>query len=138
MNAQLISIELICNTEDSPFSTMGRLITLGLFAIVVAIISTSRAAVAAPPCSVVNTKVVGCLSYIEGATDHPTDVCCNGVKDISALAKSKADVVGVCNCIKADLAVIKNYIPARIAGLPKSCGVNLIFPPIDSNYNCSK
>ncbi|KAL3517283.1 hypothetical protein ACH5RR_024185 [Cinchona calisaya] len=119
---------------------MARLVVLGLFAMVVAIISTSRPAVAVGsiPCSLVNSKLLTCVPYIANKTDKPTSVCCEGVQEISNLAKSNADLIAVCSCIKADLPNLGHTTPARIAGLPKKCGIKKAFPPVDSNYDCNK
>ncbi|XP_027068634.1 non-specific lipid-transfer protein-like [Coffea arabica] len=101
---------------------MARLIALAFFAISVAIVSTSRpeVAAAAPSCSVVDTMLEPCEPYVSDS------------------AASKADLEAVCNCIKNALPSIENTSPTRISGLPKACGVNSNFAPVDPNYDCSK
>ncbi|XP_027171398.1 non-specific lipid-transfer protein 3-like [Coffea eugenioides] len=119
---------------------MARLIALAFFAISVAIVSTSRpeVAAAAPSCSVVGTMLEPCEPYVIDQGSQPSSACCNGVKEVSDSAASKADLEAVCNCIKNALPSIENASPARISGLPKACGVNSNFAPVDPNYDCSK
>lgn len=119
---------------------MARLVALAFFAILAAIVSTSRpeVAAAAPSCSVVDTKLEPCMPYVNDQGSQPSSACCNGVKEVSDSAESKADLEAVCNCIKKALPSIENASSARISGLPKACGVNRNLPAFDPNYDCSK
>ncbi|KAI4328904.1 hypothetical protein L6164_021222 [Bauhinia variegata] len=105
---------------------------VGLVAIVM--ISSSEAI----PCDEVYKELATCASFIEqGGTDQPSEECCNGVKNLNQNAKTKADRVQICECIKKGLINIA-YDPNRIPLLPKACVISdLTLPPIDKNTDCN-
>ena len=81
----------------------------------------------------------GALRAICNRPRQSTEQCLlQWCKKVSDSAASKADLEAVCNCIKNALPSIENTSPTRISGLPKACGVNSNFAPVDPNYDCSK
>ncbi|GMY25688.1 non-specific lipid-transfer protein 1-like [Fagus crenata] len=91
---------------------------------------------AALSCNDVNKNVLPCLPYLKnGGPSVPRD-CCAGVTTLNNQAKTKADRQTACNCLKNAAATIKGLNPNLVAGLPKSCGVNIpykISPSTDCN-----
>ncbi|KAL2893224.1 putative non-specific lipid-transfer protein 2 [Bienertia sinuspersici] len=89
------------------------------------------------PCATVIVNVSPCLSYILKTSSSPSDSCCGGIKNVALMASSHENMVGVCNCLKTNLAGFK-YDPALVAELPQKCSVNLSLPPISKDTDCSK
>ncbi|PIN02169.1 hypothetical protein CDL12_25313 [Handroanthus impetiginosus] len=100
------------------------------------LVLVSKSTVSALQCQKVIADLAPCLSYLQGKADVSPQ-CCSGVKDLKAIAKTKADRVDTCNCGKQALSKF-DYDPKRIPLLPKKCGVDATMPPIDKNYNCAK
>ncbi|CAK9165781.1 unnamed protein product [Ilex paraguariensis] len=94
----------------------------------------ARSVMSAPSCTAVVNEVQTCLGFLQG--NGPSPACCSGVKDLKNNAKTKADRVAICNCIKNALSNVK-YDPKRLTLLPQKCGVNYNLPPIDQKYDCS-
>lgn len=95
----------------------------------------SKTALSAPSCLVVVNDLTPCLDYLKGK--EPTKQCCAGLKDLKAMMKTKDDRVAVCKCTK-DVLKSFTYDPKIIPALPKKCGVDLVLPPIDKKYDCTK
>nr|GEV25523.1 non-specific lipid-transfer protein-like [Tanacetum cinerariifolium] len=74
-----------------------------------------------------------CLGFING--QEPSEFCCSSVRNLKDMGKTKDDRVAMCNCVKQVTRII-TYDPKRITLLPKKCGVDSTFPPIDKEYNC--
>uniref|UniRef100_A0A5B7CDB5 Non-specific lipid-transfer protein n=1 Tax=Davidia involucrata TaxID=16924 RepID=A0A5B7CDB5_DAVIN len=107
----------------------------GVVLVCILLLVSRSGAVSVPSCSMVAEELAPCLSYLQGS--EPSSACCGGVKDMGSKAKTKADLVAICNCGKIALSTIK-YDPNRIPLLPKKCGVSLSLPPIDTHTDCSK
>ncbi|KAA8516171.1 hypothetical protein F0562_019350 [Nyssa sinensis] len=97
----------------------------------------SRPAMAAPSCPIVVVELRPCLAFIK-SSGVPSKDCCEGVKKINDLGKTKPDRVAICNCIKNALSIVGPYDPSRIPLIPEKCGVPINLPPIDQKFDCSK
>ncbi|CAI9101131.1 OLC1v1038389C1 [Oldenlandia corymbosa var. corymbosa] len=121
---------------------MARLVTLlGLFALLAAatVVCVTDDDVEALSCGYVSSQLNPCVGYITNLANKPSSACCNGVKKVSNGARTKKDLIAVCNCIKAELRKLgKKSNASRIANLPHQCGVSRNFPPIDPHYNCAR
>ncbi|KAI3449266.1 hypothetical protein Pfo_005931, partial [Paulownia fortunei] len=95
---------------------------------------------AAPSCTTIDSKLVSCVTYIEGhIMVGPSSACCAGVEAIVAEATTKKDQVAICKCLKVALVQLGNLVVLdRFSDLPKECGIPIILPPIDKNFDCSK
>ncbi|XP_044493799.1 non-specific lipid-transfer protein-like [Mangifera indica] len=98
----------------------------------------TRPALTAPSCSTVKQQLVPCLGFIKDITDRPSDSCCSGTKEIGDQTKTQGDRQAICECLKNILAVAGTYDKNRIPQIPKTCGVPISLPPIDSSTDCSR
>ncbi|GFP91915.1 non-specific lipid-transfer protein [Phtheirospermum japonicum] len=88
-------------------------------------------------CVEVVRDLVTCLSFLQGMSSNPNPLCCDGVKALRAIEKTKDDRVAFCHCGKQALSRF-NYDPNKFPLVPKRCGVDLNMPPIGKGYNCDK
>lgn len=98
-------------------------------------VSWNLAALAAPNCAWVVPMLSPCLGFMIG--QEPSVLCCMSVENINVLGRTKDDRVAMCECFKQVARVI-TYDAKRLPLLPKKCGVNSSFPPIDKEYDCGK
>ncbi|KAK4847418.1 hypothetical protein QYF36_001648 [Acer negundo] len=89
-------------------------------------------------CPTVTLQLSPCLDYIKSKADAPPPACCSGVKDISSKVQSPMDRSSVCSCLQKTLGNIGPYDKNRIPLIPRTCGVSINLPPIDSKTDCSK
>ncbi|KAL8499698.1 hypothetical protein ACS0TY_019610 [Phlomoides rotata] len=106
-----------------------------LYVFTTALLLVSTSALSVPSCLTVVNNITPCLNYLRGK--NPTAKCCAGVKNLKDAMKTKADQVAVCTCTQ-DVLKGFTYDPKIIPALPKKCGVSLVLPPIDKNYDCKK
>ncbi|KNA22729.1 hypothetical protein SOVF_031920 [Spinacia oleracea] len=91
----------------------------------------------APSCPDVVSYTAPCLPYISHTSPSPSDICCTGVQNVANMAMTHDNQVSICSCLKTEMAAF-TYDPALVASLPSKCAVNLNFPPISSDTDCSK
>ncbi|CAM0953846.1 unnamed protein product [Alopecurus aequalis] len=89
---------------------------------------------AAVSCGQVTSALSSCLAYARGG-GSPSAACCNGVRSLSAAAKTKADRQAACGCLKK-LAGTNGIKPGNAASIPSKCGVSVPYP-ISSSVNCN-
>ncbi|PWA45573.1 non-specific lipid-transfer protein [Artemisia annua] len=90
---------------------------------------------AAPNCARVVAMLPPCWGFITG--QDPSEFCCSSIKNLEDMGKTKEDRVAMCNCVK-QVSRIVSYDPKRITVLPKKCGLDSTFPPIDQEYDCKE
>ncbi|KAH6779973.1 hypothetical protein C2S52_011210 [Perilla frutescens var. hirtella] len=105
------------------------------YSIAILLLFVSKSVVSVPSCPDVIKNVAPCLSYLQGKSASPQ--CCAGVKGLSGMAKNQQDRMAICECVKQALSSYA-YDPKRIPLLPKECGAEVVLPPVDKNYDCSK
>ncbi|XP_011093744.1 non-specific lipid-transfer protein-like [Sesamum indicum] len=106
-----------------------------VFYVLVFLLLISKSVVSVPSCAEVVRDLSPCLKFLQGKDVTPQ--CCSGLKNLAAIAKTKADRVASCDCGKQALSHF-DYDPKRFPLLPKKCGVDYNMPAIDKNFNCSK
>lgn len=114
---------------------MDRLHIMWSFTIGLLLVSCRPMVFAAPNCAMVATLLSPCLGFING--QEPSSFCCSSVENLKDMGKTKDDRVAICDCVKQTIGLI-NYDPKRIPLLPKKCGVDSSFPPVDSSFDCKK
>ncbi|CAL1370071.1 unnamed protein product [Linum trigynum] len=99
----------------------------------------TRSDAAVVGCNDVRSKAGPCLSYAEGKGDQNTvpPACCNGMRNISAEAKTVEDKKGVCNCLKQVFQMFKKgLVDSWLQQIPSRCGVDVPFKlSIDADCN---
>ncbi|KAL6493952.1 hypothetical protein OROGR_031861 [Orobanche gracilis] len=102
-----------------------------------AVLLIAKPALSVPSCAEVVMDLAPCLSFLQGKSNNPTPQCCDGVKALKSIEKTKEDRVASCNCGKQALSMY-NYDPNKLPLLPKQCAVDFNLPAIDKNFDCSK
>lgn len=88
-------------------------------------------------CTEVDTDLLPCLSYVTGTSKSVSQMCCNGLKNLVALGKTKADREAACECMNSLTAKASDEEVARAAAVPGICGVSVPFN-VARNADCSK
>ncbi|CAO2835491.1 unnamed protein product [Amaranthus hypochondriacus] len=88
-------------------------------------------------CRAVITDLSPCADFIKDAAALPEAACCRGIHQVANAAKSRPAVEEVCVCLKQGL-VGASYDPMKLHQLPKICGANINFPPVNSNTDCTE
>ncbi|GAB4833155.1 hypothetical protein Ancab_031400 [Ancistrocladus abbreviatus] len=107
---------------------------LKLTCVMLAFIMVASPYAEAITCSQVYPKIEPCRSYlVDGG--RPSTACCNGVRELNALAKPGQARREACECLKtaAEAFDFKHTNAERLPGL---CRVNLGFE-INNNVNCN-
>ena len=81
-------------------------------------------------CRAVITELSPCADLIKDAAALPEAACCRGIHQVANAAKSRPAVEEVCVCLKQGL-VGASYDPIKLHQLPKICGANINFPPVN-------
>ncbi|KAK9016620.1 hypothetical protein V6N11_079115 [Hibiscus sabdariffa] len=79
-----------------------------------------------------------CRPFFVGASPNPLPSCCEGARNIAELTSTKRDEQELCSCLKLTLPQEGVYDPARLASLGKKCNIDVYFPPITRDTDCSK
>ncbi|KAH6769359.1 hypothetical protein C2S51_014695 [Perilla frutescens var. frutescens] len=91
---------------------------------------------AAGSCEPVLTTVNSCRNYLMQGGVVPVN-CCDGVKVLSATAKTPAVKRSYCECLKSVAKSLGGVKKEFASTLPKKCGVNN-GNPISYGVNCSR
>ncbi|PIA34117.1 hypothetical protein AQUCO_03900198v1 [Aquilegia coerulea] len=88
-------------------------------------------------CMDVTKSLVQCSTYVIGSAPEPPKPCCDGVKQLKAMAVTTNDKRQICACCK-DAAFrygdkLKND---AVTALPAKCGAPLPFT-ISKNFDCN-
>ncbi|KRH76084.1 hypothetical protein GLYMA_01G130100v4 [Glycine max] len=87
-------------------------------------------------CGRVAAVVSPCLGYLRRG-GRPQARCCNGVRNLHALAKTTADHRTACNCLKTFARGLGRGVNANnVATLPRKCRVNIPYK-ISISTNCN-
>ena len=86
-------------------------------------------------CGQVASSAASCTTYVKSGGVVPA-ACCNGIRNLNAMAKTTADRQAVCNCLKQIAGGIKGLNANLAAGLPGKCGVSVPFK-ISTSTNCA-
>ncbi|KAK8492195.1 hypothetical protein V6N11_031185 [Hibiscus sabdariffa] len=78
-----------------------------------------------------------CRPFFVGASPNPLPSCCEGARNVAELTSTKRDEQELCSCLKLRLPQ-GVYDPARLASLGKKCNIDVYFPPITRDTDCSK
>ncbi|TLP69860.1 non-specific lipid-transfer protein 1-like [Zingiber officinale] len=112
--------------------------------LVAALLLVSAAVLAVAPrtaealaCGNVVAYLAPCIPYARGVAKAPTMPCCNGVRNLNAAVKSKADRQMVCTCLKSTVASVSGINFNNVSGIPGKCGVTVPYP-ISTSVDCSK
>ena len=93
---------------------------------------------AKPSCPRVVGEVASCLAFLrKNGPAKPSQRCCQGVKKVNGMAKTRNDRIAICECIKGTLVNI-DYDPKRVPVLGKQCGSTFDLPPVDRKTNCNQ
>src|SRR4051812_20684320 len=92
---------------------------LALVALVAAMLLVASDAIT---CGQVNSALGPCVAYAQGKSASPSGACCSGVRSLAGAAKTKADKIKACNCIKSAAGGITG---GNAATIPQKCGVNI-------------
>ncbi|KAK8500750.1 hypothetical protein V6N12_031410 [Hibiscus sabdariffa] len=79
-----------------------------------------------------------CRPFFVGASPNPLPSCCEGARNVAELTSTKRDEQELCSCLKLTLPHEGVYDPARLASLGKKCNIDVYFPPITRDTDCSK
>ncbi|KAK3118234.1 hypothetical protein QOZ80_9BG0696050 [Eleusine coracana subsp. coracana] len=105
--------------------------------VVVALLVAATPAVNAVTCGQVVNMLAPCVRYAMGGVQTPPGTCCDGVRSLSAAARSTADRQSTCNCLKQQTSGMGGLKPNLIAGIPAKCNVNVPYA-ISLSTDCSK
>ncbi|KAF5187361.1 Non-specific lipid-transfer protein [Thalictrum thalictroides] len=87
-------------------------------------------------CMDVTKSLVQCSSYVIGPAHEPSKPCCDGVKQLKAMAVTGDDKRQICSCCKNAAshygAKLKND---AVTALPAKCGAPLPFT-ISKSFDC--
>ncbi|GLT71981.1 hypothetical protein SLA2020_439570 [Shorea laevis] len=92
----------------------------------------------ATSCTAVANDLGGCLTFIQGKEDKPSQKCCDGAKQLNDTAKTKADRQAICECIKKALSAVGKIDTSRIPLLAKDCKISVKLPAIGPDTDCTK
>ncbi|KAK8971608.1 hypothetical protein V6N11_073240 [Hibiscus sabdariffa] len=116
---------------------MRRSIKSAVMLILLVIISDISETAAAPSCNEVIASLTPCLGFIKGAV-VPAAECCSGAKNLAGQVSSNGDRESVCGCLKGVLTRIGAYDPNKMPLIGQKCGINISFPPISAQTDCSR
>ncbi|GJN07164.1 hypothetical protein PR202_ga24969 [Eleusine coracana subsp. coracana] len=105
--------------------------------VVVALLVAASPAVTAVTCGQVVNMLAPCVRYAMGGVQTPPGTCCDGVRSLSAAARSTADRQTTCNCLKQQTSGMGGLKPSIVAGIPAKCNVNVPYA-ISLSTDCSK
>ncbi|OMO50525.1 Plant lipid transfer protein/Par allergen [Corchorus capsularis] len=102
---------------------------------------------AALSCRDVRKQLSPCLIYMGSLGTKNEDKCCDGVRDLSTMARTPAAHQDACNCIKSEIGGLirnrkdtddkLNKMKSLAKDLPGKCGVNVPYEISDST-NCDE
>ncbi|XP_004506487.1 non-specific lipid-transfer protein 1-like [Cicer arietinum] len=91
-------------------------------------------------CGQVVNNLTSCVSYIMYGGNTVPAQCCNGVRNLNAMAQTTPDRRAVCSCIKNAVSssgfTYSNTNLNLAASLPRRCGVNIPYQ-ISPNTDCN-
>lgn len=89
-------------------------------------------------CGTVQSLLTSCVKYVKTSIKPArASSCCNGVKGVVNLTKSRADRQQACACVTRLARSVRKINYRSVASLPGSCGVRIPFT-ISSSTNCNK
>jgi len=89
-------------------------------------------------CEQVRGFLATCVPYLtDGGDNDPAEECCNGVRNLNAMAPTTNDRRAACDCVKQAASRYPNINEDAASSLPAKCGVQISFP-ISRNVNCRK
>ncbi|MCD9646466.1 hypothetical protein HAX54_036332 [Datura stramonium] len=85
-------------------------------------------------CGEVEHSLSPCISYLTQDV-QPYPACCNGVRNLTAMAPTVADQRSLCICLINAAKRYSNLKDHALQTLPHKCGIKLDFP-ISTTFNC--
>ncbi|KAK7390222.1 hypothetical protein VNO78_25521 [Psophocarpus tetragonolobus] len=91
-------------------------------------------------CGQVVSNLTPCISYVVYGGATVPGQCCNGIRNLNSMARTKQDRQAVCNCIKNGVRnsgfTYSKYNLNLAASLPKKCRVNIPYQ-ISPDTDCA-
>ncbi|XP_047312847.1 non-specific lipid-transfer protein A-like [Impatiens glandulifera] len=87
-------------------------------------------------CGQINIPMAPCLPFLKSGTGTPPPKCCNGIKSLKSIVRTKLDRQAVCICVQITTKQSKTIRDSVAASLPKKCGVQIDFP-VSRSYDCT-
>ncbi|XP_068640270.1 non-specific lipid-transfer protein 1-like [Aristolochia californica] len=87
-------------------------------------------------CNTLITFISPCLTYLFSSRGVVPPNCCKGVKSLNDAARTTADRMAACNCLKKAAAGMSGINYPRAERLPSDCGVKIPYK-ISPSTNCA-
>lgn len=112
-------------------------VAIAVMVALTAVLSVAMPAQATVSCEQVRGFLTSCIPYLVDGGGKPAEACCNGVRNLKAMAPTTSDRRAACDCVKQAASRYPNIKEDAASSLPAKCGVQISFP-ISKNVNCRK